>query len=471
MKVLHGDSGEDRSDVLDWFRQSGGPVVLVSVNMLAEGVDLPDARTALLACPTASRIRLRQMIGRVLRGPASGGDPDAHIVYLQDVWANFADILEPADVVEGEHEERVQDRPGLDHAWKPLSGLPGSAVAEASRQFAAASQRDQKIRIEKGWANTVVDAAMIGYYDLADRQVPVFDHQQTAWQETIDASAENMGASLLSAFDDIPDPRPSRRIVEAVVSYCREQGKPPYRPVDPTTTPAAVAAQLDDGMARTSAGREEMIRKLWSESLARRQYPDFEQFADAVKDAEARRYHPRISEEQPPDRPNAGDRRKLRRMTGRQLDGNRERVLDWAATDANLPPTLVGRLWRPAVNIKWSKRLSRSQLAYWTAGLKGRVAQPWIVVNVLYQTDRKAVTDEMLEYLIWHEVVHHLLPLHGHDRLFRELEQRWPHAASLDAQWDKLGDRIQPRPRGLSILTGNCSRTWAWRPARAPSIV
>ncbi len=70
-------------------------MILVSVNMLSEGVDLPDARTAVLACPTASRIRLRQMIGRVLRGPASGGDLDADVVYLQDVWANFADISSP----------------------------------------------------------------------------------------------------------------------------------------------------------------------------------------------------------------------------------------------------------------------------------------------------------------------------------------------------------------------------------------
>ncbi len=46
-----------------------------------------------------------------------------------------------------------------------------------------------------------------------------------------------------------------------------------------------------------------MLQRSWSESLARRQYPDFEQFADTVKDAEARRHRPRISENQvgPPD--------------------------------------------------------------------------------------------------------------------------------------------------------------------------
>ena len=56
------------------------PAVLVSVNMLNEGVNLPDARTAFLARPTTSHILMQQMIGRVLRRPKANGDADAHLV-------------------------------------------------------------------------------------------------------------------------------------------------------------------------------------------------------------------------------------------------------------------------------------------------------------------------------------------------------------------------------------------------------
>src|SRR5262249_20905634 len=55
-RVLHTKVVVDRSEVLAWFRQATGPVVLVSVGMLTEGVDLPDARTAFIARPTASYI-------------------------------------------------------------------------------------------------------------------------------------------------------------------------------------------------------------------------------------------------------------------------------------------------------------------------------------------------------------------------------------------------------------------------------
>ncbi|GAA1243454.1 DEAD/DEAH box helicase family protein [Oryzihumus leptocrescens] len=69
-EVLHSRSEDHRTRVLTRFRESTGNSVLVSVGMLLEGVDVPDARTAFLARPTSSRIVLRQMIGRVLRGVA-----------------------------------------------------------------------------------------------------------------------------------------------------------------------------------------------------------------------------------------------------------------------------------------------------------------------------------------------------------------------------------------------------------------
>jgi hypothetical protein len=99
VRALHSES-PDRAGTLDWFRQSKDKAVLVSVGMLTEGVDLPDAQTAFLARPTTSRILLRQMIGRVLRGKKSGGGEFAHVVYFQDDWGNFADVLEPPEVID-----------------------------------------------------------------------------------------------------------------------------------------------------------------------------------------------------------------------------------------------------------------------------------------------------------------------------------------------------------------------------------
>ena len=71
-------SDAERLTIFERFRD-GETRVLVSVSLLIEGVDCPAAEAALLTYPTASPTRLRQMIGRVLRGPAMGGTDKARI--------------------------------------------------------------------------------------------------------------------------------------------------------------------------------------------------------------------------------------------------------------------------------------------------------------------------------------------------------------------------------------------------------
>lgn len=58
---------EDNERKLEEYR-SGRVQVLVNVNILTEGVDLPQTKTVFLARPTVSTILMTQMIGRALRG-------------------------------------------------------------------------------------------------------------------------------------------------------------------------------------------------------------------------------------------------------------------------------------------------------------------------------------------------------------------------------------------------------------------
>lgn len=55
-------------------------VILVSVGMLLEGMDFPDARTVMMARPTRSTLLYTQMLGRVLRGPAMKGTEEAYAI-------------------------------------------------------------------------------------------------------------------------------------------------------------------------------------------------------------------------------------------------------------------------------------------------------------------------------------------------------------------------------------------------------
>lgn len=62
--------------------------VLINVNILTEGTDLPDVQTVFLTRPTVSSILMTQMIGRALRGKKAGGTEKAYIVSFVDGWKN-----------------------------------------------------------------------------------------------------------------------------------------------------------------------------------------------------------------------------------------------------------------------------------------------------------------------------------------------------------------------------------------------
>lgn len=78
-------SSKDNERKLESYR-NGDTKVLINVNILTEGVDLPQTQTVFLARPTVSTILMTQMIGRALRGTQAGGTAYAHIVSFIDDW-------------------------------------------------------------------------------------------------------------------------------------------------------------------------------------------------------------------------------------------------------------------------------------------------------------------------------------------------------------------------------------------------
>ena len=81
--------------------------VLLNIRMLTEGADVPDVRTVFLTRQTTSRILLRQMIGRALRGPLAGGEEEANIIMFMDEWQRMIDWASPVDLDGGTEEGRM----------------------------------------------------------------------------------------------------------------------------------------------------------------------------------------------------------------------------------------------------------------------------------------------------------------------------------------------------------------------------
>jgi len=82
--LLTGETdAKDRKVEIDSFR-GGRRQILINVNILTEGTDLPNVDTVVLARPTRSQVLFQQMVGRGMRGPKVGGTSGCRIVVLQD---------------------------------------------------------------------------------------------------------------------------------------------------------------------------------------------------------------------------------------------------------------------------------------------------------------------------------------------------------------------------------------------------
>ena len=96
-------SREENEKKLQAYR-NGRLQVLINVNILTEGVDLPQTKTVFLARPTVSTILMTQMVGRALRGTAAGGTASAYIVSFIDNWNEHIAWVNPESLFEGNNE-------------------------------------------------------------------------------------------------------------------------------------------------------------------------------------------------------------------------------------------------------------------------------------------------------------------------------------------------------------------------------
>ncbi|WP_214403719.1 DEAD/DEAH box helicase [Pseudonocardia lacus] len=446
-QVLHSQLDIDPRAVLARFRDPAGPRVLVSVGMLLEGVDVPSATTAFLARPTTSRVLMRQMIGRVLRGPTAGGADIAHIVDLRDRWNDDVDVLGPEDIPDYPLAPRAPrpGQPALPPILDPASGQPLPEDVEHAITRALA---DRYAAISKAPLHGV---RLVGFYQLDARNVPVFAQTRDRWEQLVAAARSGTKAwsrTALEIFDDLPAPQPRETEVRAVLEFVRAtEDAPPLVEFTATVNLAAVAQDLCARGPLDEDQRHRHLQEAYESTLARDVYPTFEAFRDAVH-AEIDRLregetgtnpeHLTITEHmshREPLRPGERDLQALLRSALRQgqdlLVGADEIAYSWIL--AHHPPAA-----------DWTRQQVTSTWAHWSPRLTGRSAgEPIIRVNRALCVSPDQVPDELLEYLLWHELCHHLRPANGHDPEFRRLEHLWPDAVGLDHELDTLAERFR----------------------------
>ncbi len=119
-------SREDNERKLEAYRD-GNLQVLINVNILTEGVDLPKTKTVFLARPTVSSVLMTQMVGRALRGTAAGGTAEAYIVSFVDHWNEHIAWVNPESLFDGNND--FQDN-SVERAKRDLRMIAISKIEE-----------------------------------------------------------------------------------------------------------------------------------------------------------------------------------------------------------------------------------------------------------------------------------------------------------------------------------------------------
>lgn len=449
--VVHSAAGTDRAAVLDLFRRATEPQVLVSVGMLLEGVDIPSARTAFLCRPTASHIVMRQMVGRVLRGVRAGGDPEAHVVEFVDSWREDGGLLSSVSILSSADIPDVPASPtgageGVgEHELPPILAEDGET--EVGTDLIRSISRAMEARVRRdGLTATLTSSRLIGFYDLDVRRIPVFEHAALAWTDVATWATDprdKRGTTAMSFFDDVPPPAPLDDEVAAFVDYCKSYiGAPPFVPLEASVDVVATARKLIAAGQLSELERVEVLRGEYESSLARSLYPGLQFFIEAVEQEVLAQLKVIDSGARPESvpKPDAIPSKTLRRDSNRNLKGLFKETVKAGVSLLAAESAYDGWLDADELpEIDWTRRDVQAVWGYWSwrKGARAR-DKPVIRINLALKAPKTQISDDLLKYLIWHELCHHLTPGQGHDAEFRRLEGLWPEHARLDHELDTL---------------------------------
>ena len=223
-------SREDNERKLQDYRD-GKLQVLINVNILTEGVDLPQTKTVFLARPTVSKILMTQMVGRALRGTAAGGTSEAYIVSFVDQWNEHISWCNPESIFGGDGKFSDDTR---DYERRDINLIAISKIEEF------ASLLDENVdttALEKAPFISRIPIGMYAFSYLQDNgmdlsyQVMVYDSTKEAYKQLM------LSLSTLFAEYGVDEEYPSVEILEQMEEHCHDtffcgEMIPPYEKRD-----------------------------------------------------------------------------------------------------------------------------------------------------------------------------------------------------------------------------------------------
>lgn len=212
-------SNEENNRKIEMYR-NGEIQVLINVNILTEGTDLPKTHTVFLTRPTVSTVLMTQMVGRALRGLRAGGTKEAYIVSFIDDWNNKIAWVNPATLAEGPVGSITNQKNSTDYNLRliAISKLEEFALSADATVDTSLIDRIPSIdRIPLGMY-------MFTFTDVTDDQSMEHNHQILVYNSTksaYDALISDL-SGLMKEYKIDGEKIPEDVLVE-MTSFCRDE--------------------------------------------------------------------------------------------------------------------------------------------------------------------------------------------------------------------------------------------------------
>lgn len=172
----------NNDEVIENFRNKKIQV-LINVEILSEGSDIPEIQNVFIAKITGSKILYRQMVGRALRGVDSGGTKTANIITFRDNIINYhKDFFNAQKLTQGLFTESNRTNTSRE---SETSTINESDILKVYEKFDELLDSNQEINL--------TSAVPIGYYDLKeiDTKLNVYFHQLESFKSFLIAYRNN----------------------------------------------------------------------------------------------------------------------------------------------------------------------------------------------------------------------------------------------------------------------------------------
>lgn len=423
----------DNAEVIDKFKNTDELQVIISVIKLTEGFDAPNIQTVFLTRPTRSEPLLRQMIGRGLRGPKAGGTEDAYLVTFVDTWKLFKP-LDPGYILDVEDIEEVEH---IEHEPKVPTTIPMDEfekIVKTAYELLLSNPISYDFTLFEAFPHSWYQWTREEEGEEREDLVFVFENQYEFYQEFIEyyqnnkdqisiiLNEENTKKIIYKFFDNCSDPLPDYNDIIRLAGVIRRGEKNNHFTFEEKDkiNPATLARKY------ISIGPLElkpMLKEIFDSSkLCRMIYKDiFENFLMDVMNERTKILIGTETSEEKFDEPEDTEKVELPPLPqypegeGYNLDEIMDAVIYTDKNSLNKVHFPNGE--PPKCKISFTSKSIKSYFGVC------RYSDKTIKINRTLNSPK--VLRFVIEFLVYHEVLHADMPNNGHDNLFRERERKF----------------------------------------------